>query len=133
MFATCKLGGINIAFPDVCLTPPVPPTGAPIPYPNFSLNLLGMPFHPKVFWMGGPAHQMLKTKVPTSMGDNAGLLTGIISRKVAGETNFITGAFTIFVGSRPATRMTTLCLMNGFNMLGMTCAPSQVKVLLLCA
>jgi len=86
-----------------------------------------------VLWMMAPAHRILATKVPASMGDNPGVLLGIISHQVASETKFITGAFTVFVNKLPATRMTSITLMNGFNMIGMSVVPSQVKVLLLCA
>ena len=32
MFASCQLMGMNLGFPDVCLTPVPVPT--PVPYPN---------------------------------------------------------------------------------------------------
>ena len=31
MFANSQMMGTDIAFPDVCLTPPIP---VPVPYPN---------------------------------------------------------------------------------------------------
>ena len=31
MFANTQMMGMDMGFPDVCLTPPVP---APVPYPN---------------------------------------------------------------------------------------------------
>ncbi len=133
MFASCQLTGVNIAFPDICLTPPLPPTGLPVPYLNVSLQNLATGFAPTVLWMGAPAHRILATTIPASLGDNTGVLMGIISHQVASTTRFLTGAFTVFVNKLPATRMTTICLMNGFNMIGMTIVPSQVKVLLLCA
>ncbi len=133
MFANSQLCGVNIAFPDICLTPPMPPTGLPIPYLNISLNLLAVGFSPQVLWMCTPAHMIIKTTVPPSFGDNTGLLFGIVSHQVASTTRFLTGAFTVFVNKFPATRVTTICLMNGFNMIGMSIVPSQFRVLLLCA
>ena len=42
MFANCQLGGMNLGFPDVCLTPsPVGPV--PIPYPNMASGLTANP------------------------------------------------------------------------------------------
>ena len=37
MFANCQLFGVDLAFPDVCLTPT--PAPVPIPYPDIARGL----------------------------------------------------------------------------------------------
>lgn len=41
MFANCQLFGVDLAFPDVCLTPMPAPT--PIPYPDIALGPTAIP------------------------------------------------------------------------------------------
>lgn len=130
MFANSQLGGINFSFPDICLLPPV---GVPTPFLNVSYNFMAISFSPRVLWMCTPAHMAFKTKVPISFLDQPGVMLGLLSKAIMGPTEFITGAFTVFVNKRPATRMTSLTLQNRRNMLGMTLVPGQCRVLLLCA
>ena len=40
MFANTQMGGMDLGFPDVCMTPPV---AKPIPYPNFAFGPMGVP------------------------------------------------------------------------------------------
>jgi hypothetical protein len=131
MFANTQMGGLNLAFPDVCLTPAPPaPAPIPIPYPNLSLGPLGVPFVPMVLYGGAPAHN-LATMVPISMGDNPGIATGVASGTVMGPTRSLTAAFSVLVGGLPATRLTSVNIQNSTNAPGMRIVPSQVRVLLL--
>ncbi|MCA9621991.1 MAG: DUF4150 domain-containing protein, partial [Myxococcales bacterium] len=41
MFANTQMMGIDIGFPDVCLTPT--PAPVPIPYPNIAMGPMGVP------------------------------------------------------------------------------------------
>ena len=75
VFGNSQMGGVNIGFPDVCMTPPVP---LPIPYPNISMGPVGFPPSPNVLWMATPAHHLMTTPV-FSMGDNPGIATGVAS------------------------------------------------------
>lgn len=127
MFANCQMMGIDIGFPDVCLTPPV---GVPIPYPNIALGPMALGFCPIVLWMGMPAHN-LATTIPMTNGDNAGLMLGVASGMVMGPARHLTAAFTILVGGLPGTRLTSVALQNSTNCPGMRLVPSQIKVLLL--
>jgi hypothetical protein len=127
MFANTQMGGMNFGIPDVCLTPPVP---LPIPYPNFSLGPMGVPFVPIVLYGGTPSHN-LATIVPISMGDNPGIATGVASGTVMGPTRSITAAATVLVGGLPGTRLTSINIQNSTNSPGMRIVPSQVRVLLL--
>ena len=128
MFANTQMIGLNFAFPDVCLTPMPVPT--PVPYPNLSLQPMGVPAVYNVLFGGTPAHNM-STVIPLSNGDNAGVNLGVASGMVMGPTRFMTGAFTVLLRGMPATRMTSMTLQNSTNCPGLTLAPSQVKVLLL--
>ena len=129
MFANSQMMGMDMGFPDVCLTPtPVGPV--PIPYPNIAAGPMGVPAAYNVLFMGTPAHNM-STTVPLSNGDNAGVAMGVASGLVMGPARHLTGAFTVLVGGSPATRLTSMSLQNSTNCPGMRAVPSQTKVLLL--
>ncbi|KAG1694981.1 hypothetical protein GQR58_006902 [Nymphon striatum] len=119
--------GLDLAFPDVCLTPPVP---IPVPYPNIAAGPMGVPAAYKTLFMCTPAHN-LSTVIPMTNGDNAGLATGVASATVMGPSRHITAAFTVLVGGIPATRVTSMTLQNSTNIVGARMVPSQLKVLLL--
>lgn len=128
MFANSSMMGMDFCMiPDFCKTPPV---GIPLPYPNIALAPMGVPPAFKVLLVGAPAHNMM-TVIPMSFGDEPGLMGGLISGIIKGSSRKLTGAFTTLFMGLPATRLTSLCLMNLCNTLGMTVVPSQVKVLVL--
>ncbi|MSP25287.1 MAG: DUF4150 domain-containing protein [Myxococcales bacterium] len=129
MFANSQMMGIDLAFPDVCLTP-VGPAVVPIPYPDIALGPMAVGFYPKVLWMCTPAHN-LGTVIPLTNGDNTGVATGVASGTVMGPSRHLTASFTTLVGGLPATRLTSISLQNSTNCIGMRIVPSQVKVLLL--
>jgi len=121
--------GMDMGFPDVCLTPsPVGPV--PIPYPNIAMGPTAVPSQVKVLIMAMPAHNM-STTIPLTNGDNAGVSMGVASGTVMGPSRHLTAAFTVLVGGMPATRMTSMSLQNSTNCPGCRVVPSQVKVLLL--
>lgn len=128
MFANTQMGGIDFAFPDVCLTPT--PAPVPIPYPNFSAGPMAVPAAYNVLWGCAPTHNM-SSVVPLTNGDNAGVAMGVASGLVMGPSRHLTAAFTVLVGGMPATRLTSMSLQNSTNVPGMRIAPSQVSVLLL--
>jgi carboxyl-terminal processing protease len=63
--------GINMGFPDVCLTPAAP-APIPVPYPNLGMNSVAMPFAATILLSFLPAHSMAAKPLLT-MGDNAGV------------------------------------------------------------
>lgn len=128
MFANTQLMGLDLAFPDTCITPATPP--APVTYPNLALGPMGVGAVPKVLYQCAPAHN-LGTTVPLTNGDNTGVLLGVASATVMGPSRHLTGAFTVLVGGLPATRLTSVSLQNSTNAPGMRVAPSQTKVLVL--
>ena len=129
MFANCQLGGTDIAFPDVCLTPS-PAGPVPIPYPNVAMGLMAVPNVPTILFSGAPAHN-LGTTVPMTNGDNAGIATGVASGTVMGPSRHLTGSFSVLLKGMPASRMTSMSLQNSTNAPGCRLVPSQVKILML--
>jgi hypothetical protein len=131
MFANTQAGGADMGFPDVCLTPAPPaPAPVPTPYPNRAAGPMGVPAVYNVLLSCAPAHN-LGTVVPLTNGDNAGVATGVGSGTVMGPARPLTGAFTVLIGGKPATRLSSLSLANSTNCPSVRLSPSQVKVLLL--
>lgn len=128
MYANCQLSGIDLAFPDVCLTPiPIP---TPIPYPDIAMGSTSIPNVFNILFMGMPAHNMT-TITPLTNGDNPGVATGVTSGTVMGPSRHLTGAFTVLLKGSPATRLTSISMQNSTNAIGMRIVPSQFKVLML--
>lgn len=126
MFANTQMFGIDIGFPDVCLTPPLM---VPIPYPNFALGPLAVPAAYNVLMFFAPSHNMFSTTV-CSFGDIPGVV-GVTTGTVMMTARRLTAAFTIIVGGAPLTRMTSFGLQNNWNCPGLRLVPSQVTVLAL--
>lgn len=129
MFANSQMMGTDTGFPDVCLTPS-PAGPVPVPYPNVGMGptATGAVYH--ILFMCTPAHNM-KTQIPLTNGDNAGVSTGVASGSVMGPSRHVTAAFTVLVGGIPATRLTSVAIQNRTNCPGARIAPSQTRVLLL--
>jgi hypothetical protein len=128
MFANCQMMGVDMGFPDVCMTPPV---AAPIPYPNIAAGPMGVPAAYNILISVGPAHN-LTTTIPMTNGDNTGVMLGVASGLVMGPSRHTTAAFTVLMGCIPGTRMTSMALGNMTNCPpGARLVPSQPKVLLL--
>jgi hypothetical protein len=135
VFATTQMGGMNLAVPDVCLTPipsPVGPIPVPIPYPNISIPMTAIPSQFKVLTMAMPNHNMM-TITPMSNGDNAGLMMNPMSGMVMGPQRQLMGSVKTFFGGMPANKMLGLSGQNGLmpGAYGATLAPSQVKLMIL--
>lgn len=132
MFANTQAGGIDSGFPDVCLTPAPPsPSPVPIPYPNIASGPMGVGAVYNVLFSCAPTHNM-GTSIPLTTGDNSGLMTGVASGTVMAQCRPTTGAFTVLVGGKPVTRMTSTSIGNSTNCpTNVRLAPSQTKVLVL--
>ena len=127
MFANTQMMGIDIGFPDVCLTPPV---AAPIPYPNLAMGPITVPAVYNVLLCCAPAHNLFST-VPMTLGDQPGVMLGVASGLVMGPSRRLTGAFTCIVGGAPLTRMTSFGLQNNTNCPGVRLVPSQPLVMVI--
>ncbi len=127
MFANTQMGGMDLAFPDVILTPtPVGPI--PLPMPNVAMGPVKVPAVYNVLTDCTPAHNLL-TMAPITAGDAVG--AGAASGTVIGPGRHLTGAFTVITGGAPTTRMTSVSLQNLTNAPGIALVPSQFKVLIL--
>lgn len=129
MFMNSSMMGMDMAFPDVCLTPAVP-APIPVPYPNIAMGPMAIPNQTKVFIMAMPVHN-LGTTIPMTNGDNAGVATGVASGTVMGPSRHLTGSFTTLIVGMPATRVTSMSLQNSTNAPGCRLVPSQPKVIVL--
>ncbi len=127
MFANAQMGGMDLGFPDVILTPsPVGPI--PVPAPNVAEGPIKVPAAYNILTGGTPAHNLM-TMSPITEGDPVG--AGIASGTVIGPSRHLTGAFTYLVGGAPATRMTSVALQNTTNCPGFAIVPAQLTVLIL--
>src|SRR6185503_15824468 len=68
MFANCQMGGQDMGFPDVCLTP-TPPIVTPMPYPNIAMGPTAVGAVYNILMTAMPAHNM-GTTIPMTNGDN---------------------------------------------------------------
>jgi Domain of unknown function (DUF4150) len=128
MFFNSQMMGMDMGFPDVCLTPV--PAPVPIPYPNIAMGPMALGFVPTVLVNCMPAHNM-GTSIPMTNGDNAGVSMGVASGTVMGPQRHLTAAFTVLVNGMPATRMTSMSLANSTNCPGVRIVPSQPLVMML--
>jgi hypothetical protein len=133
MFMLSMGEGMDMSFPDVCLTP-AGPVVVPVPYPNTAMSASTAPVVANVLVECTPALNMTSTGL-VSMGDEAGLLMGAVSHMMSGQTSYDVGCFTIIVGGAPAQRLTSVtgqnCLGVIPNSVGACIAPSQATVLTL--
>lgn len=129
MFANTQMSGQDMGFPDVCLTPS-PAGPVPVPYPNVATSPMAVGAAYNILINGAPAHNM-RTSIPMTNGDNAGVSTGVASGTVMGPARHLTGSFTVIMGGAPATKLSSMALQNNTNCPGARIAPSQTKVLLL--
>ena len=128
MFANCQAGGMDMALPDVCLTPS--PLPIPVPYVNVAAGTMAIPNALNILFMGMPAHNMA-TIIPLTSGDNGGILGGVASGTVMGPARHLTASFSVLLKGSPATRLTSLSLQNSTNISGLRVQPSQLKVVML--
>src|SRR5271165_3835337 len=116
--------GMNMGFPDVCLTPAAP-APVPIPYPNMAMHAMAIPTCPTILNMMMPAINMA-TVIPMTMGDNAGVANPLFMQ--AGM--FSMGYPKVILQGMPAvtlTSMTTGNMMN--NPIGAVLVPGAPTIL----
>lgn len=132
MFALSMGAGMDLGFPDVCLTPV--PAPAPIPYPNMAMSASTLPMAINVLTECTPTLNML-SKGLVSVGDQPGVAMGVVSHIEAGQTSYVVGCFTIMMGGAPAQRLTSVtgqnCMAVMPNGPGICLVPSQVTLLTL--
>lgn len=111
MIASNNGVGNDIGFPDVCNSPPPPPTGpVPTPYPNVGMNTTSAVFSPNVFTGFMPSLNMASAK-PMTNGDNSGVLHPLFMQ-AGGQT---AGNPIVFVNCVPAKNLLVPTFGNAFN------------------
>jgi len=121
--ASNKGVGMNIGFPDVCLTP-AGPAVAPIPYPNMAMNAQAAPFCVivKVSMINA---LNLASAIPMTMGDEPGVAHPFFKQRGA----YTMGNPIVFIEKLPGINLTcptTGNMMN--NALGAVLVPSVTNV-----
>lgn len=114
--------GMNIGFPDVCVTP-VGPVPTPIPYPNMAMNATAVPFAPDVLISFVPGLNM-GAEMPLTLGDQAG-----VESPFMGPGRYTMGNPTVMIDALPAVNL--LCPTTGndmINALGAVMVPSITNV-----
>jgi carboxyl-terminal processing protease len=121
--ATNRGVGMNIGFPDVCLTP-VGPAVVPIPYPNFALTAQAAVFSPIVRVSGVNALNLGST-IPMTFGDDA----GVAHWSFKGPGRYVMGNPIVSIDRLPAINLTCPTMGNtGNNALGAVLVPSATNV-----
>ena len=110
---TQKSNGTLITGPDVCKTP-TPGGPVPIPYPNISKSS-DLAKGSKSVKINGASVCLSSSEFSTSVGDDAGVLKGIISNKHKGKAFPITGSSDIKIEGKSVVRNTDPFLGNGRN------------------
>jgi carboxyl-terminal processing protease len=121
--ASNKGVGMNMGFPDVCLTPAGPAT-VPVPYPNLAMNAMASPFLPTILLSSMPALNT-SAKIPMTMGHAPGVANPDYLQK--GE--YTTGNQVVMLQGNPAVNLT--CQTTGNNQnnaVGIVAVPSVTNV-----
>ncbi len=129
--ASTKGGGLCQAVPDVCKTPAPPAGPVPIPYPNMAMLNQATGTSKKVKIVAKEA-VTTKSKIPRSMGDEAGVAGGVVSSMNMGPVTFKKGSTKVKVQGVPIVHLTSMTAHNGNNAnapAGAQVAPSQAKVI----
>jgi len=101
--------GENTGFPDVCNTP-IGTGTAPITYPNFGSNGMGLPMTVNILLSFVPGHNQ-SAKPTMTNGDNAGVAHS--SFMMSGGNNM--GNVRVLMQGQPAETLTNPCQGNNYN------------------
>ncbi len=115
--------GINIGFPDVCLTP-IAGVPVPIPYPNFAAHAMAAPFAATVL-VAGMNGLNQGSLIPMTFGDEP----GVAHPTIKGTGAFIMGNPVVMIEGLPGINL--LCPTTGNNVndgLGAVLVPDAVNV-----
>jgi hypothetical protein len=134
MFASTLENGMCQVFPDTCKTP-TPAGPVPTPYPNIvnCPTAQSSSCASKVMINGMKAFNK-KTSFPSSQGDQAGTLGGIVSSKIMGEVKYTSGSSSVYIQGPPAVKLSDSSSHNGSPpnaSMGSQIVPSQRKVMIM--
>jgi hypothetical protein len=118
-----------LGVPDVCLTPGSP-SPVPIPYPNIA-QLSGCDGAVDKVLMENKETVVEDSKVPSSSGDEAGTLGGVMSGLNRGEAHFKLYSSKVYAKGKKIVFHTAVTTHNGSSPnlpAGVQLSPSQSKV-----
>jgi carboxyl-terminal processing protease len=101
--------GMNMGFPDVCLTPSFP-APIPIPYPNMGMHAMATPFCPTILLGMMPALNM-GSIIPMTLGDQPGVANPLFMQMGM----FTMGSPTVMLSGMPAITLTSTTTGNDMN------------------
>jgi carboxyl-terminal processing protease len=122
--ASVRGPGESIAFPDVCLTPPVP---TPVPYLNVGMHSTASGASVIVNICGMAALNIM-SYLPSTTGDEAGSSGGVKSGTIKGPGYFLAGSPVVYIEKLPAVRLTSRISGNTENANGLVAIPGQAVV-----
>jgi carboxyl-terminal processing protease len=115
--------GMNMGFPDVCLTP-AGPAVVPIPYPNMAMHATAVPTCPTILNMMMPALNMAAV-IPMTLGDQPGVASPFM-----GPGMFSMGSPKVILQGMPAITMTSMTTGNNMiNPVGAVTVPGAPTIL----
>jgi carboxyl-terminal processing protease len=120
--ASNRGAGMNIGFPDICLTPAAP-APIPVPYPNMAMNAMAAPFAVTV-WISMMNALNMISEIPMTEGDEPGTASPNM-----GPGRYTMGNPIVFVELMPGINL--LCPTTGNDMvnpIGAVLVPSIVNV-----
>jgi hypothetical protein len=129
MPAATKKGGSATGGPDVCKTPPAPPV--PTPYPN-SGQVSSSDATVSTVVVQNKEVVVESSKIPSSKGDEAGTLKGLVSQTNRGSIQFKKYSSKVYAKGKKIVFHTARTAHNGSNAnapMGAHASPSQSKVL----
>ncbi len=132
MAGSTKGGGMCQATPDVCKVPAPPAPPIPTPFPNMGQLMQATGTSTKVKFFAAEV-VTLKSKIPMSQGDEAGVAGGLVSGQNMGPITFKKGSSKVLVEGQACVYQTSVTAHNGNNAnapAGTQQSPSQQKVLL---
>jgi carboxyl-terminal processing protease len=114
--------GMNMGFPDVCVTP-VGPVPVPIPYPNMAMHATAVPFAPDVLVSFVPGLNMM-AETPITLGDQPG-----VESPFMGPGRFTMGNPIVMINAMPAVNLLCPTTGNDFiNPIGIVAVPAITNV-----
>jgi len=131
MFGATKMGGMCMGVPDVCKVPAPPAPPIPTPFPNIGQLASASGTSTKVLIMNKEV-VAVGSKIPNSLGDEAGVAGGVVSGQNMGEVGFKAGSSKVKAEGKAVIVLTAQSGHNGSNAnmpAGLHCVPSQTKVI----
>jgi carboxyl-terminal processing protease len=107
--ASVKGPGMNMGFPDVCLTPSFP-SPIPIPYPNMGMHAMAAPFCATILLGMMPALNQ-GSMIPMTMGDEPGVANPLYKQM----GTFTMGSPKVILHGLPAVTLTSRTLDGGIT------------------